>query len=155
MPSKTSFSGHGKLGTQHSFKLPPLLCGIINSDSSRDGFLKVRSFFVKVKYLETPITHPSQQIQEKPSDTAPKFWPRPKFLMEIILPQRPEAWVSFNYSSRLHDVWQILIINFFSRAQAPLPPRKAHHTPSLRRQFLRLSQELKFLCYRRIRRQVH
>ena len=49
---------------------------------------------------------------------------------------------------------QLLIILFLRLAQAHLIPCKAHHTSSPRRQFLPRSQELKFLCYRRIRPQV-
>ena len=82
--------------------------------------------------------------------------------MEIILPQRPEVWVSFNYSHRfcshrLRDLLsrQLLIIIFLRLAQAHLIPCKAHHIHSPRQQFLPRSQELKFLCYRRIRQQVH
>ena len=52
--------------------------------------------------------------------------------------------------------WSFYSIYFILRlARAHLIPCKAHHTHSPHRQFLLHSQELKFLCYRRIRQQVH
>lgn len=157
MLSKTSFSGHGKLGIQHSFQLPPLPCGIINSDSSRDGFQKVRSFSVKVKSPESLIPHPLIDPREAIGHCAQILTSTQIFDgnypssatggVSVLRLQFPPSWSTFCPTTNDHY--------FFSRVQAPLPPRKAHHTHSLHRQFLLRSQELKFLCYRRIRRQVH
>ena len=158
MLSKTSFSGHGKLGIQHSLELLPAPCGITNSDSSKVGSLKVRSFSVKVKSSKTPIpTLPNRSKRSywtlRPnSDLDPNFWWKLSFFSNWRR-ECPSTTVPAFVIQPF--VRQLLIIMFFSRAQAPLPPRKPHHTHSLRRQFLLRSQELKFHCYRLIRRQVH
>ena len=82
-----------------------------------------------------------KQIQEKPSDTAPKFCPRHNYLMEIFLLQRPEVWVSFfqlvlsPLSANLflfptNLYWWSFFYLFFSQAGAGTldPVQSASHT---------------------------
>lgn len=64
MLSKISFSGLGKSGIQQSSQHLLAPCGITNSDSNKDGSLKVRSFSVKVKSL--------QKSQYPPLSTDPR-----------------------------------------------------------------------------------